>query len=183
MTVTNPLRRGEGGRLHLRGPKPIPRPIPRPIPAANNFGARQRKAFDLEPLIRQEVNLPADPTAQEAGQRIGPDTIPPLPISYKPILTGRHPLHRPLPPIPDETYPKDDAECQPPPVPPHVVLYRRKAIAMHAHDNFESPVERCTSAPDAPTGTYFGRETLHSGWQPARADTVCSSYSDRYPAS
>ncbi|KAK3399465.1 hypothetical protein B0T20DRAFT_392482 [Sordaria brevicollis] len=92
-----------------------------------------------------------------------PNTVPPLPISYRPILTGRHPLGRPLPPIPIETDPKDKAYCQPPLVPPHRVLPwqqaidmyphdtprqlalplglpQRKAIGGHEHDSFDSPI-------------------------------------------
>ncbi|EGO58425.1 hypothetical protein NEUTE1DRAFT_110536 [Neurospora tetrasperma FGSC 2508] len=182
MTVTNPVRRGDGGKLRLRGPNPFPAtsPCPTTNPAVNGFGARGRTA--CAPLVLQEVDKPKNRKVQEAAgeqflHRLQ-DAIPPLPMSYKPILTGRHPLHRPLPPIPDENDPKPDTDDQPPPVPPHVVLHRRKAITLHAHDESGSPIERYSPAPDAPVGTYFGRETVHYGWQPARCDTVCSSFTE-----
>ncbi|KAK1782630.1 hypothetical protein QBC45DRAFT_318314 [Copromyces sp. CBS 386.78] len=182
MTVTNPLRRGNRKRLHLRGPQPImspiPQPTPKPMPAADSIGPgpRQRKPFESKPLIRQEISKPPHSTAREAQQNIGPDTIPPLPMSYKPILNGRHPLRRPLPPIPDESYPKEDADCRPPPVPPHLVLPRRKAIDAHAHNDLDLPTARYSPAPEAPTGAYHGREPF-SGWKPPRCETAFSSFS------
>lgn len=110
-------------------------------------------------------------TAHEAPR---PDQIPPLPIAYRPILAGRHPLRRPLPPIPTGTYPEEDTNCQPPLVPPHVELPRRKAIAMHAYNDPEIPVERCLPAPEAPVGPYFGRVKFPSGYQSPRCETVFS---------
>lgn len=173
MTVTNSARRDDGRRLRLRRSNPSPTPHL----AADSFDARGRTA--CAPLVLQEVDKPKNRKVQEAAgeqflHRLQ-DAIPPLPLSYKPILTGRHPLHRSLPPIPDGTDPAQDTNCLPPPVPPHVVLYRKKAIAMHPHDEFDSQIERCTSAPEAPLGTFLGRETLYSGWQPTSCDTVCSS--------
>lgn len=182
MTFANPVRRGDGGRLPRRGPHPFPNPnsFPTANPAVNSLGARGQTA--CAPLVLEEVNKPKNRKVREATverfrHRLQ-DAIPPLPISYKPILTGRHPLHRSLPPIPAETNQEQDADCQPPPVPPHLVPYRRNSITLHAHDEFDSPIERCTSAPEAPAGTHLGRETLYSGWQPARCDTVCSSFTE-----
>ncbi|KAK3953885.1 hypothetical protein QBC32DRAFT_369082 [Pseudoneurospora amorphoporcata] len=167
MSVTNPVRRANGGRLQLCGPQPItnripkPNPIPRPDPA--------------------QFNRPANSVAQKAKQRTDPNKILLLPVSYKPILTGRYPLHRSLPPIPDETYPTEDADCRPPPVPPHIVLPQRRAITMHPHNDIDSPIKRYTSVPDAPADTYLGRETLHSGWQPARCETAFRSVLEYQP--
>ncbi|KAK3495347.1 uncharacterized protein B0T23DRAFT_412142 [Neurospora hispaniola] len=150
MTVANPVRRGDRGRLRRRGLRPFPNPnsFPTANPAVNSLDARGQTA--CAPLVLQEVNKPTNRKVREAAgeqflHRLQ-DAIPPLPMSYKPILTGRHPLHRPLPPIPDE--------------------------------NFWITIERYSPAPDAPVGTYFGRETVYYGWQPARCDTVCSSFTE-----
>lgn len=189
MTATNPVRRANGGRLHLHGPQPItsptptpkPNPIPRPDPAAISFGARHRKAFNSEPLIRQEVHLPIHSSVRENQQLISPDTVPNLPVSYKPVLAGRHPLHRALPPIPDEAYPEQAMNCQPPPVPPHLVLPRRKVIDMLMSDDPGLDLVRYLAAPEAPVGIYFGRDMVHSGWQPPRCETVVSSFLEYQP--
>ncbi|KHE81729.1 hypothetical protein GE21DRAFT_1356044 [Neurospora crassa] len=162
LTVNTPARRGNGRRLRLRQPNPLPTSHP----ALGSFNTRGQTA--CAPLFLQEVDKHTNRKVQEAtGEQFFhrlQDAIPLLPMSYKPILTGRHPLHRPLPPIPDENGSKPDTDDQPPPVPPHVVLHRRKAITLHAYDELDSPTERCTSATEAPAGTYLGRGTLYSGW-------------------
>lgn len=187
MTVTNPLRRANDGRLLLRGPQPLPsapprrKPVPQPIQVvAVAFGPspRERKAFESGPLVRQEVNGPQQPAVQRNQQLIGPNTIPPLPVSYRPVLAGRHPLRRPLPPIPVDTDPEQPMDCQPPPVPPHLVLPRREAIGMPMTDGLNSALVRYSLAPDAPVGDYFSSGRVHSGWQPPRCETVLDSLSE-----